>query len=356
MSDNNAPGGPLRALVTAAAVIIVVAGLDAAADVLLPLLLSGFLSIIALPVVRGLRRAGLPNVVAILIVVFAVAGLLVLFTAIVATTVGRFTSALPRYEPQLEELMTLGLAQLEQLGISTDAQNLSDLLEPTYIMVVVGQTVNALAAVVSRLLIVTVTMTFMLLEAQELAVKLKVAFGEEDGPGGALGQVSEKVQRYLLIKTLVSIATGVLAGTWVWALGLDFPVLWGLLAFLLNYIPSIGSIVAAVPPVLLAMVQLGPGYAVAVALGYAVVNVTLGNFLEPRFLGRSLGLSPLVIFLSLLFWGWVWGPVGMLFCVPMTVIAKVVLESQEDTLWLAVLLGSSADVAEYRTARGAAPV
>ncbi|MCA9566529.1 MAG: AI-2E family transporter, partial [Myxococcales bacterium] len=118
----------------------------------------------------------------------------------------------------------------------------------------------------------------------------------------------------------------------------------GLIAFLFNYVPSIGSIVAAIPPILLAVVQLSPAWAVVVLVLYLVVNVTIGNFLEPRFMGRQLGLSPLVVFLSLLFWGWVWGPVGMLFCIPMTVIAKLFLESQEDTRWIAVFLGSPREI------------
>jgi len=128
---------------------------------------------------------------------------------------------------------------------------------------------------------------------------------------------------------------------WCAMLGLDFAVIWGVAAFLANYVPSIGSIVAALPPVLLAVVQLGWPSALGIAAGYIAINIALGNFIEPRLMGRSLGLSPLVVFLSLIFWGWVWGPVGMLFSVPMTVIAKLVLESSEETRWMAVLLGSA---------------
>jgi Predicted permease len=157
------------------------------------------------------------------------------------------------------------------------------------------------------------------------------------------------VQRYLGIKTGASLATGLLVGAFNLAIGLDFYILWGVLAFVLNYVPSIGSIVAAVPPVALALVQLGPGWAVAVLIVYIGVNLTIGNFIEPRILGRRLGLSPLVVILSLFFWGWVWGPAGMLLSVPMTVVVKLLLEIPPETRWLAVLLGPARDATEIPT-------
>jgi predicted PurR-regulated permease PerM len=140
---------------------------------------------------------------------------------------------------------------------------------------------------------------------------------------------------------MVSLATGVLVAVWLVVLGLDYPLLWGLLAFLLNYVPNIGSIIAAVPAVLLAVVQLGILRALLVAAGFLVVNLVMGGAVEPRFMGRGLGLSTLVVFLSLLFWGWLLGPVGMLLSVPLTMTVKIALDSREDTRWAAVLLGAA---------------
>jgi len=132
-------------------------------------------------------------------------------------------------------------------------------------------------------------------------------------------------------------------GLWCWILGVDFPVLWGLLAFLFNFIPNIGSILAAVPPVLLALVQFGIGRTLAVAGGYVAVNMVVGNVIEPMVFGRKLGLSNLVVFLSLVFWGWIWGPVGMLLSVPLTMVVKLALEHSEQYHWVAVLLGPTSD-------------
>lgn len=341
-----AQGRALRALIAAACVVIVLAGLKAAGDILLPVLFSVFLSILALPGVKFLKRVGVPGPLAILMVVLAVALVLVSVSGIIAGTVRTFTARIPAYEQPLQELLREGFVQLQAWGVANDLDDLTAMLGPHQVMGLVGQTLNATVAILSRVVIVTLTMTFILFEESELAQKTEVAFGRDAAVGGSFARAPEDVQRYLFIKTLISLLTGLLVGIWVYALGLDFALMWGLLAFLLNYIPTIGSIVAAIPAILLAIVQLGWVGALGVGIGYLTVNITLGNLIEPRLLGRSLGLSPLVVFLSLLFWGWLWGPAGMLVCVPMTVIAKLVLESNEDTRWIAILLGSAREVKE----------
>jgi len=224
-------------------------------------------------------------------------------------------------------------------------------LDPGVMMQVLGSSLNAVVSVLSRLLIVIITMTFILFEASELTRKVEVAFGTSERPLGPFTDSTGQIQRYLVIKTLASLATGLLAAGGTALIGVDFPILWGLVAFLLNYIPTIGSIVAAIPPVALAIVELGLGWALGVALLFLGINIVIGSLLEPRFQGRSLGLSPLVVFLSLLFWGWLWGPVGALFSVPMTVIAKLILENNDDTRWIAVFLGSHRDVEEIDAAQ-----
>ena len=355
MSKATEFGGAGRSLLLMAAMVVVIAGLDAAGQIILPILFSVFLSILALPGVNGLKKLGLPTPLAILLVVALVSLFLVAISGIIAGTVRGFTAAIPRYQAPLQDLWTTSLATLERFGIG-DQELVAD-FKPGDVMPLVGQTIGAVAAIFSQIVIVTVTMTFILFEASELARKTEVALGGGSNTVSRFAEASDKVQRYLFIKTVVSAITGLAVGIWVSLLGIDFPMLWALLAFMLNYIPSVGSIIAAIPPTLLAIVTLGWPYAVAVALGYMVVNIALGNIIEPRLLGRSLGLSPLVVFLSLLFWGWIWGPAGMLFSVPMTVIAKLILEGSEDTRWIAVFLGSARDVREYeeRAKQRAAP-
>ena len=341
MGDTTGPGAAHRGLLAAAAMVIVVAGLQASGDIMLPILFAVFIAVAMMPLLRALQRAGVPNLLAIPLLVLSLAGLLAGLTGVVAGAVTSFTADIGQYEAPMRKVLNDALATAEGLGVPVENTQIKGLLQPNLVMSVVGQTRGAVVNVASRLLIVVVTVTFILLETSDITLKLKVAFGSEAQELGPFTDASDKVQRYLLIKSIVSAVTGGLAAMWCAMLGLDFAVIWGVAAFLANYVPSIGSIVAALPPVLLAVVQLGWPSALGIAAGYIAINIALGNFIEPRLMGRSLGLSPLVVFLSLIFWGWVWGPVGMLFSVPMTVIAKLVLESSEETRWMAVLLGSA---------------
>jgi predicted PurR-regulated permease PerM len=168
---------------------------------------------------------------------------------------------------------------------------------------------------------------------------MKAAFGTRKSGSPPFMQVIEDINHYVVVKTGVSLSTGVLAGVWLAILGVDYPVLWGFLAFLLNYVPNLGVIIAAVPVVLLALVQYGLGRALLVAAGYLAVNIVVGTIVEPRIVGRGVGLSTLVVFLSLIFWGSIFGLVGMVLCVPITMTLKFALETNEQTRWLAVLLG-----------------
>jgi predicted PurR-regulated permease PerM len=205
-------------------------------------------------------------------------------------------------------------------------------------MSLVGGTLKSLASALSNLVVVLLTVVFILLEAAGFPAKLRSALGD---PGADLGQYEKMVtdvKRYLGMKTWVSLGTGILAGVWTAVLGVDFALVWGLTAFLFNFIPNLGSILAAVPPVLLAIIQFGFGRALAVAAGYVAINMVLGNVVEPMVMGRKLGLSTLVVFLSLIVWGWILGPVGMLLSVPLTMVVKIAMENSENYRWVAALL------------------
>lgn len=335
------PDRALRLLVGAAATVVLLAGIKGAGDVLMPMVLSGFLSIAALPAVRWLTRRKVPSPLAIAIVVSLAAALLLAVTSVVAGSVRSFTREIDRYEPQLDALTAQIIHYASTLGIPFDgAGDLTEFVTPAAVMDLVGQTLNGLVRLLGGSLIVVVTMTFTLFEASQIAQKFRLAFGHDPETDGPFAHAGSKVQRYLLIKSLISLLTGLLAGLSCWLIGVDFWLLWGLLAFLLNYIPSIGPILAAIPPVLLAAVQLGWPAAAECAVAYTIIHILLANLLEPPLLGQGLGLSPLVVFLSLIFWGWMWGPAGMLLCVPMTAMVQLVLDSAEETHWIAVFLGS----------------
>ena len=202
---------------------------------------------------------------------------------------------------------------------------------------------NALRDVLTNTLLIMFTMIFILLEASTFEIKLTAAFNRKSDSFIRQRAYISNLGRYLGIKTVVSIITGLtvaIATSWI---GLDFPLLWGMFAFLLNYVPTIGSIIAAVPAVLMALVQLGVGDAVTTAIAFFLINIIFGSFIEPKLLGHGVGLSPLVVFIGLFFWGWIFGPVGMILSVPLTMALKMALESDKETQWLAILIGSETD-------------
>ena len=183
----------------------------------------------------------------------------------------------------------------------------------------------------------------MMLEASVFSQKILLI---GDDTGKTMQKITgflDNTQRYMAIKTLTSLITGILVTISMALVGVDYAVLWGFLAFVLNFIPNIGSIIAGVLAVLMTLIQLGVGPAVTVAVIFLAINILIGNLLEPRIMGRGVGLSTLVVFLSLIFWGWMFGPIGMLLSVPLTMLVKFAAEANEDTRWFAILLSSSPD-------------
>jgi predicted PurR-regulated permease PerM len=333
---NTAQG--FRFLLIAASLVVVIAGLRAAAPIALPFALSLLLAILSLPLLLWLQHKRVPTALAVLLTVLASIVCLGAIVLIVGGSVKSFTQEAPKYADRLQQMNAALLAWLQSKGIELSPEIARGVINPGGVMALVGQMFNSLTLVLSNFVLVIITTIFILFEITQFPQKLRLVLDRQDSDSDTFTKIIVDVQRYLGIKTLISLATGILIGVWVAILGVDFPILWGLLAFLFNYIPSLGSILAAVPTLLLALVQLGPGPAALVGLGYVVVNVALGTFVEPYFMGRKLGLSTLVIFLSLVFWGWVWGPVGMLLSVPLTMVVKILLENSENFRWVAVLL------------------
>jgi AI-2 transport protein TqsA len=330
--------GGARMLLTAASLVVVIAGLRAAGTLILPFLVAVFLAIISFPLLAWLQRNRVPTPAAVILTVLADIAVLALMILLVTRAVNELTAVAPRYQDRVHAFVIASIDWLQARGFEISRRETLEFVNPGAIMDLIGTILRGLAAVLSNVFLVLLTLIFILFEAASFPRKLRLAFGGRENVE-RLVRITRQVQRYLVIKTLISLGTGLLVAFWTWLMGLDFPLLWGLLAFILNYIPNIGSILAAVPAVIFALVQFGPGPAAVVALGYLIVNVAMANFLEPTLMGHQLGLSTLMVFVSLVFWGWVWGPVGMLLAVPLTVIVKIMLEHTEDFRWLAVLLG-----------------
>jgi len=329
-----------RLLLTAASFVIVVAGMRAAEPILVPLLIAGFLAIISTSPVFWLREKGIPAPAAVFFVILGVLSLGLGFILIIGTSLEDFSDAIPRYQTRLTQEMGPLLHWIQEMGFQLNEDLLLKSIDPGASMRLVGRMLSGLGGILTNSFLIILTVIFILLEASSFQQKVRAAFGDPKGTFAQFNKITDAVNNYLAIKTLVSLGTGIIVAIWVAILGIDFPVIWGLLAFLLNFIPNLGSIIAAVPPVLLGYIQFGIGRALLVGVGFGVVNLLFGNVVEPKLLGRKLGLSTLVVFLSLVFWGWVWGPVGMLLSVPMTMVVKIALESSPSTHWISILLDS----------------
>jgi AI-2 transport protein TqsA len=336
--------------ITLAAIIVIIYGMQAAKVLLVPFLLAVFLALITVRPMLWLQKHRVPSVLAALLVLVLIMMVLAVVGTIVGASIAEFTAALPAYQARLDLIVdrVLRLAATH-MDDGRTIEGLSDLVDPGWAMRLAANILNALRDVLTNTFLILFTMVFILLEASSVQTKIRAAFGRRAESFEHASLFLNNLGRYLGIKTLISTATGLCAGLITWWIGLDFPLLWGMLAFLLNYVPTIGSIIAAVPAVLMALVQLGVGEAGATALGFVLLNIVFGNFLEPRLMGYGVGISPLIVFTGLIFWGWVFGPVGMLLSVPLTMTLKLGLESDSRTRWIAVLIGSERD-AEHELA------
>ncbi|MEC9415611.1 MAG: AI-2E family transporter [Pseudomonadota bacterium] len=333
-----------RILLSLTALFIIIYSLQAAAPLLIPFLLAIFLALITLKPMFWLQSKKIPGIFSAFIIVAVIMLLLLFIASILGTSIVDFTNALPSYQARLDLILEVLLESISNY-ISGDQSKfeLNEIIDPGWIMGLAASLLNALRDVLTNTFLIMFTMIFILLEASSFEVKLLAAFNRKSDSFERQKIFIGNLGRYLGIKTLVSIATGItvaLVTSWI---GLDFPLLWGMFAFLLNYVPTIGSIIAAVPAILMALIQLGIGDAVTTAISFFVINLLFGSFIEPKLLGYGVGLSPLVVFISLFFWGWIFGPVGMILSVPLTMALKMALESDEETKWLAIIIGSEDD-------------
>lgn len=389
-----------KILIVLASVVLVIAGAKASADFVVPVLLAFFIATVSFPITHWLREHRVPRALAVFITVLVdfafLAGVVLLGIMLTGELQSKWES---KYYDLTKErvtqladntsnfidqwgMLTIG-EDTEESSSSPDAVptkpveveavqgpiSESDLAVTEGIEAATGSTVatrpaidllteellkylsvnkvvqlgtdflGKLVSFLGTTFIVMLLTVFMLSEARMFGRRFN-AICEARGPNiQRMLSATKDIQRYLGIKTLVSLLTGILAGLLCWSVGLEFPLLWGILAFALNYIPAIGSVIAGIPPVLLSLLVTGDWkHAVIVASGYLVINGFLGNFLEPTLLGRRFGLSTLVVVISVIFWGWIWGPIGMLLSVPLTMLVKVAMDNSADFRWIAVAI------------------
>ncbi len=332
----------LRVLLTWASLVIIIAGMKAAATLVVPFLLALFLAILCGPALQWLRNHRVPQWLAMLIVLGGLCVAVLILANVGVQTITQFAETWPQtYRPKAKALTDALQQWLQSRGLAEADLPWNQWLEPNNFMTWFMGFMLAFSGLLSQTLLILVTTIFLLVEATTFPDKLRLIAGDSPNRIQEMRRIVADVNSYMAIKTSTSLLTGGIVFVCLWLLDVEFARLWGLLAFLLNYVPNIGSILAAVPAVLLTLLQLGFGTAFAVVGLYLGVNMLIGYFIEPRWMGKGLGLSTLLVFVSLVFWGWVLGPVGMVISVPLTMTVKIALENSDETKWLAILMGSS---------------
>ncbi|CAM6193821.1 MULTISPECIES: AI-2E family transporter [Citrobacter] len=328
----------LKIVIMLGMLVIILTGIRFAADIIVPFILAIFLAVVLNPLVQRMVKLRVPRVMAISILVLIIVMAMVLLLAYLGTSLNELARTLPQYRSSLVVPLKNLEPWLVRLGIGVSVDELVKYIDPNAAMTLVTNLLAQLSNAMSSIFLLLLTVVFMLLEVPQLPTKFQQIMTRPVEGMAAIQRAIDSVSHYLVLKTAISIVTGLVVWAMLAALEVRFAFVWGLLAFALNYIPNIGSVLAAIPPIAQVLVFGGLYDALVVLAGYLMINLVFGNILEPRIMGRGLGLSTLVVFLSLIFWGWLLGPVGMLLSVPLTIIVKIALEQTVAGQSIAILL------------------
>ena len=342
-------------IITLAALMVVVAGLKLAQPLLAPLLLAALITATCAPIAAWLSSRGLPASVGASVALLVGVGFLALCGVLIAYSSDEARAQLPTYWLRAQDSAGSVAAYLTRLGFHATRESVLSIFDASKVMLVVGTALTAGADVLPHLIVMPLLVFFALAEIAGFGDKLRFILPDTSRGMEQIETAAREVQKYLLVKTVTSFVAAVGIGVWLVIFKVDFAILLAVLAFLLHFIPNLGSAIAMVPGILVALLQHGPGTAVAVTIGYLVINGIVGNVVEPKVLGRTLGLSPLVVLLAMVFWGWLWGPIGALLSVPLTMIAKISLENSDQLGWVAVLIGPPERVAAKQGNRSIIP-
>lgn len=327
---------PARIAIVGAAVIVVLAGIQAATPILGPLLVAIFFAMITAPAMAWLIRLGVPRLLGAVMVVAGLIGIFAGALAFLGAALTGFIRTLPRYQASLEAEAAI----LADYGIDVSSFTIWDYIDQGFLVQQVAGIAREVGSITLNAFLVFVGIGFLLLEAPRLKAALARRLGPESPPYRHLSQSGRFLIDYVVVRTKVNLITGTGTGLFLALIGVDFAVLWGFVAFVLSYVPYIGLVVAAIPPTLLAFIKFGPVGAVAVIVAVTLVDAAAENFFLPRMAGRVLNLSPFVVLFSVVFWGFILGAVGIFLAIPLTIAVKLFLESWEETRWIGEMLGS----------------
>ncbi len=329
-----------------AASIIIIAGIMASKSIIIPILLALFLSIICIQPILFLEKKKIPYGLSMLFVLVSMGLVLIILGVIIGNSLSEFLIDVPIYQEKINQMFIEIINNINESGANINPQQLMDFIDPGKVISFTAVAAGEMGRVLSDSFLIIFIMIFMLLEAKSFVLKAALIENVFGNSLEYLNKIGVSIRHYLSIKTYVSIITGLIIWIWLYLIGVQYAVLWGLIAFLLNYIPNIGSLLAAIPTLLFSLIQLGFEGMIWIGICYLVVNTVMGSIVEPKVMGKGLGLSTLVVFLALIIWGFILGPVGMFLSIPLTITIKIILEQNKKTKWMAVMLGTEKETKE----------
>jgi predicted PurR-regulated permease PerM len=331
---------PAYILMIGAAVVIVLAGLQAATAIVSPLLVAVFFAMITAPIMTWLTRRGVPQVIAAGTVVMGLIGVLAGMIAFLGVALTGFARSLPQYQARLDEQLAITQSILAEYGITPGVIQIGDYIDQGLIVQQAAVLAREVGSIAVEIFVILVGIGFLLLEAPRIAAVVRRHLGAESPPYRHLVESGRLLIEYVVVRTKVNLITGTGTALFLAVLGVDFALLWGFVAFVLSFVPYIGLVVAAIPPTLLALIAFGPAGAVAVIAAVALIDAAAENLVLPRMAGRDLNLSPFVVLFSVVFWGIIFGVVGVLLAIPLTIAVKLFLESWDETRWIGEIMGA----------------
>lgn len=324
--------------------VIVISGLKVASEIVVILLLSIFISSILSAFLNFLRAKNIPDIISYFILLMGFTGSVFLIVYLVNTSLLDFIKSLPVYEEKIKELTLASIGLLDEYGIKVNKVEILKLLNFNSLFNFTTELVGNLGAILSKILLITIGVAFILSESKLFHRKIKLIFKNDNQKLVSFNLFSHNLQRYFTVKTFTSFLTGFFIYVALLFFEIKNPVLWAFIAFLFNFIPVVGSIVASLPAIVISIVAGNYEATIWLIVIYMVINIAISNVIEPKFMGKELGLSPMVIFFSLIFWGWVFGIVGMFLAVPITMTLKIALEASDHTKHLGMLLSNITNI------------
>jgi predicted PurR-regulated permease PerM len=334
----------VNSLVAFAALSILLLAMQAASEILSPILLALILAICASPMIHWLMKKGLSGGLALGITIVIVVLIIVLLVWMVGASLQNFNDTMTEYQERFTEIEQQLGGALSNLGVDLETLGEDEDTSPMSIVGFAAQFVGGIVSSVSNWFLILMTSVFFMLEVTSIQRKLdNLLHGEDDPDVPKIVSLAAGLRQYMVINAFVGALAAVVNTIFLAIMGVEFAVLWGILSFFFSFVPNVGFIISVIPPAILALIQFGVTEMLIVIGAYVVINFLVDNVIKPRFIEEGVNISATVTFLSLIIWGWVLGPIGAILAVPMSIIVQAILANNEETRWMAYLMGSGKD-------------